>query len=180
MKFTVGVPGASVMRRILSSAFFVAGSLPIGPHRTGRRAERAGSLPELTTTREGHGGRLHDRRLAEPLRRGRRRLGRPRRAAVRGRVDQPRPDPGARPAQPRGVLAAELLAVGVASWTILAVIKLRRLRGDDGQPTYARYLSVVLSQAASLPFVVAGASLIPRAGGGLYWLVPGIVFALLE
>jgi modulator of FtsH protease len=84
------------------------------------------------------------------------------------------------PGQPRGVLAAELLAVGVASWTILAVIKLRRLRGDDGQPTYARYLSVVLSQAASLPFVVAGASLIPRAGGGLYWLVPGIVFALLE
>jgi hypothetical protein len=84
------------------------------------------------------------------------------------------------PGQPRGVLATELLAVGLASWTILAVIKLRRLRGDDGQPTYARYLSVVLSQAASLPFVVAGASLIPRAGGGLYWLVPGIVFALLE
>jgi hypothetical protein len=84
------------------------------------------------------------------------------------------------PGQPRGVLAAELLAVGLVSWTILAVIKLRRLRGGDGQPTYARYLSVVLSQAASLPFVVAGASLIPRAGGGLYWLVPGIVFALLE
>jgi hypothetical protein len=84
------------------------------------------------------------------------------------------------PGQPRGVLAAELLAVGLASWTILAVIKLSRLRGDDGQPTYARYLSVVLAQAASLPFVVAGASLIPRAGGGLYWLVPGIVFALLE
>jgi hypothetical protein len=84
------------------------------------------------------------------------------------------------PGQPRGVLAAELLAVGLVSWTILAVIKLRRLRGDDGQPTYARYVSVVLSQAASLPFVVAGASLIPRAGGGLYWLVPGIVFALLE
>lgn len=84
------------------------------------------------------------------------------------------------PGQPRGVLAAELLAVGLVSWAILAVIKLRRLRGDDGQPTYARYVSVVLSQAASLPFVVAGASLIPRAGGGLYWLVPGIVFALLE
>jgi hypothetical protein len=85
------------------------------------------------------------------------------------------------PGQPRGVLAAELLAVGLVSWTILAVIKLRGLRGgDDGQPTYARYLSLVLSQAASLPFLVAGASLIPQAGGGLYWLVPGIVFALLE
>jgi hypothetical protein len=45
---------------------------------------------------------------------------------------------------------------------------------------YARYLSLVLSHAASLPFLVAGASLIPGAGGGLYWLVPGIVFALLE
>jgi hypothetical protein len=29
------------------------------------------------------------------------------------------------PGQPRGVLAAELLAVGLASWSILAVIKLR-------------------------------------------------------
>jgi hypothetical protein len=32
---------------------------------------------------------------------------------------------------------------------------------------------------AVLPFLVAGVSLLLRAGGGLYWLVPGIVLCLV-
>jgi hypothetical protein len=85
------------------------------------------------------------------------------------------------PGQPRGVLAAELLVVGLGAWIILAVIKFKALRrSDDGQPVYARYISLGLSQAATLPCLVAGASLVPQAAGGLYWLVPGITFALLD
>jgi hypothetical protein len=30
-----------------------------------------------------------------------------------------------------------------------------------------------------LPFLVAGVSLLLQAGGGLYWLVPGVVLCLL-
>ena len=36
-----------------------------------------------------------------------------------------------------------------------------------------------MAQVPVLPFLVAGASLLLRAGGGLYWLVPGIVFCLV-
>ena len=34
------------------------------------------------------------------------------------------------------------------------------------------------SQLATLPVIVAGASLVSQRGGGLYWLVPGIVLLL--
>jgi len=36
-----------------------------------------------------------------------------------------------------------------------------------------------VTQAATLPVVVAGVSLLVGAGGGLYWLVPGVVFSLV-
>jgi hypothetical protein len=38
---------------------------------------------------------------------------------------------------------------------------------------------VVVTQAATLPVIVAGAALRARAGGGFYWLVPGLVLLLL-
>jgi hypothetical protein len=38
---------------------------------------------------------------------------------------------------------------------------------------------VVVTQAAILPMVVAGVSLLVEAGGGLYWLVPGVAFSLV-
>ena len=39
-------------------------------------------------------------------------------------------------------------------------------------------VGVVTSQLATLPVIVAGASLVSQRGGGLYWLVPGIVLLL--
>ena len=48
------------------------------------------------------------------------------------------------------------------------------------QPAYSRYASTAFSQVATLPFIVAGATLAFQAGGGLYWLVPGIAFTLLD
>ena len=38
---------------------------------------------------------------------------------------------------------------------------------------------VAMAQLAVLPFLVAGVSLLLRAGGGLYWLVPGVVMCLV-
>ena len=39
-------------------------------------------------------------------------------------------------------------------------------------------VGVVTSQLATLPVIVAGASLVAQRGGGLYWLVPAIVLLL--
>ncbi len=35
----------------------------------------------------------------------------------------------------------------------------------------------MLGEAAAIPFVVGAATLLADAGGGLYWVVPGVVFA---
>jgi len=37
----------------------------------------------------------------------------------------------------------------------------------------------LLSQLPTLPFVIAGLSLVVHAGGGLYWLVPGVVCSFI-
>jgi hypothetical protein len=47
------------------------------------------------------------------------------------------------------------------------------------QPRFVPVVSTVVTQAATLPLVVAGVSLLLRAGGGLYWLVPGMAFSLV-
>jgi hypothetical protein len=38
---------------------------------------------------------------------------------------------------------------------------------------------VVITQVAVLPLLAGGVSLLLRAGGGLYWLVPGVVLCLV-
>jgi hypothetical protein len=38
---------------------------------------------------------------------------------------------------------------------------------------------IVLAQGAVLPLLIAGVSLLLLTGGGLYWLVPGIVLRLV-
>jgi hypothetical protein len=84
------------------------------------------------------------------------------------------------PGQPRWVLGAEVLVVGVAAWSILTAIWIRALRAPiPNQPRFVPVVSVVVTQAATLPVVVAGVSLLVGAGGGLYWLVPGVAFSLV-
>jgi hypothetical protein len=59
-------------------------------------------------------------------------------------------------------------------------ISLRALRAPiPNQPRLVPVISVVVTQAATLPMVVAGVSLLLEAGGGLYWLVPGVAFSLV-
>ena len=84
------------------------------------------------------------------------------------------------PEQPRWVLGSEVLVVGIAAWSTVTGISLRGLRAPiPNQPRFVPLISVVVTQAATLPMVVAGVSLLVEAGGGLYWLVPGVAFSLV-
>jgi len=79
------------------------------------------------------------------------------------------------PEQPRWVLGGEVLVVGIVAWSTVTGISLRALRAPiPNQPRFVPLISVVVTQAATLPMVVAGVSLLLEAGGGLYWLVPGV------
>ena len=70
--------------------------------------------------------------------------------------------------------------VVIAGWSILTAIWIRALRAPiPNQPRFVPVISTVVIQAAILPIVVAGASLLLGAGGGLYWLVPGMAFSLV-
>jgi hypothetical protein len=59
---------------------------------------------------------------------------------------------------------------GIAAWSILTAIWIGALRAPiPNQPRFVPVISVV----------VAGVSLLLGAGGGLYWLVPGVAFSLV-
>ena len=79
------------------------------------------------------------------------------------------------PGQPLWVLGGEILATGLVVWIGTTIISARAGR----HPKEPRWLRDVITHGASLPVVLAGASLIAGTGGGFYWLVPGIVVAFV-
>jgi len=83
------------------------------------------------------------------------------------------------PDQPRVALGTELLVTGLLAWSILVVIHARAVHGGIGPSRPVLVARVAMAQLAVLPFLVAGVSLLLRAGGGLYWLVPGVVMCLV-
>jgi hypothetical protein len=83
------------------------------------------------------------------------------------------------PGQSSTVLGAELLGSGLAVWLIVVGIHVQAVRGHVAPSRTLLVRRIVLAQAAILPLMIGGVSLLLRAGGGLYWLVPGILLCLL-
>jgi len=52
---------------------------------------------------------------------------------------------------------------------------LRSLKDNDQRRPI---VSIVLAQLAAVPFVLAGITLVLGSLGGLYWLVPGLIFSI--
>jgi len=77
------------------------------------------------------------------------------------------------------VLGMELIVLGTVLW--LSTTRAQWLAahqnpyGSRGQ----RLLHFLLTQASSIPVLVAGGSLVVGVGGGLYWLVAAAVFSLV-
>ncbi len=82
------------------------------------------------------------------------------------------------PGQSAGVLGLELLVGGIA--LAFAVVRLPLIREGDGPPPRAwlatRWAIRILAVA---PLILGGASLMTSDGGGLYWVVAGVVFAIV-
>jgi hypothetical protein len=58
-------------------------------------------------------------------------------------------------------LGGEVLVVGLVAWSILTAIWIRALRAPvPDQPRWVPVLSMVVTQAATVPMVVAGVSLL--------------------
>jgi hypothetical protein len=80
--------------------------------------------------------------------------------------------------QPAVALGAELLAVAVVSG--MALFILDRRAGHATDQGVARYIERFSPNTITAVLVgVAGLTFLVKAGGGLYWLIPGAVASLL-
>jgi hypothetical protein len=80
------------------------------------------------------------------------------------------------PGQSRGVLASELLVVGLVFAALILELTRRSMASGDRQRVHAfsHWLQVGLG---TIPVVLGAVSLFAEAGGGLYWVAAGIVLA---
>lgn len=80
--------------------------------------------------------------------------------------------------QPTTAIGWELVAVAVACGTALVILDQRA--GHAHKPGAVRYVERFSpNMITSLLVGVSGVTLITRAGGGLYWLIPAVAASLL-
>jgi len=80
------------------------------------------------------------------------------------------------PGQSHGVLGIELLVIGMV--LAFAIVRLPLIGDPSGDKPRAWLISRWAVRIAALaPLIVGAASLVTSDGGGLYWIVAGIVFA---
>ena len=80
------------------------------------------------------------------------------------------------PSQSNEALGIEVLALALVSSGVIGRLE-RRSLPETPQPPSQVLLRIFLIVAATLPMIVGGASLVAESGGGLYWIVAGMVFA---
>jgi hypothetical protein len=84
------------------------------------------------------------------------------------------------PRQPPALVGGEVLLVGLGAWGIVSALHWGNLGKVEHEHRQSVTVQVVLGQIATLPFVIAGVALITRGAGGLYWIVPGIMFSFMD
>lgn len=83
------------------------------------------------------------------------------------------------PGQPRAVVGWELLLTGIAIGSSQLVIDARTPRSDEEKPLTwlsGRIFPVIASCGC---LAIAGATLLADTAGGLYWLVPSVLAAII-
>jgi hypothetical protein len=84
------------------------------------------------------------------------------------------------PGQPREQLGWELIGTGVLAWAAITFAQYRHSRGNPYVGKVQIWFDRVLVQMAALPVVLCGVSLLCGRGGGLYWLVAGVLLSFLS
>jgi hypothetical protein len=81
------------------------------------------------------------------------------------------------PGQGRTTVGTELLVEGIAITALVAAFTIRSRPGADQESHLLS--SMFIAAIGTLPFVVAGASMLAESGGGLTWAAAGIIAAIV-
>lgn len=78
------------------------------------------------------------------------------------------------------IVGLALLGIGLAAWItgLVIDIKVRLLTEKQYRPKYL--INMSLTQCALLPYIVSGLVVLCTGFGGLYWLVPGMLFSFIK
>lgn len=79
------------------------------------------------------------------------------------------------PGQSLTVFGIELLVIGMLDWIVVLTLQLRTRSQWDIEKARFYVQRIVLSQFATLPFIIAGLTVLLRGEGGLAWLAVGTI-----
>jgi hypothetical protein len=83
------------------------------------------------------------------------------------------------PGQPSAALGTELLVIGLATGTFMLVRDARTPMSEEESRATRLFARILPSVVSGTCLVLAGATLLAQAGGGLYWLVPAVLAAII-
>jgi hypothetical protein len=85
------------------------------------------------------------------------------------------------PAMAASALGVEVLSIALVAEAWVASIQIRSVRRLAGVVTPLNYAMRVLGgQFGLILLLIGGVSLLAQSGGGLYWVVPGMAFAMVS
>ncbi len=84
---------------------------------------------------------------------------------------------GLTPGIDSAVLGVLIAATGLIVWGVVTRARIRAF-GAPGPTLWQRIWAFGVTELATIPVVIAGASLIAGTGGGLYWLIVGVAFGI--
>jgi len=76
------------------------------------------------------------------------------------------------------LLGAEILVVSGVVWISVVAGKVKAPPPEDDWRN-AYYFNAVVGQVALIPFLICAVTLIAGSGGGLFWVVPGVILSLI-
>jgi len=85
------------------------------------------------------------------------------------------------PGQPLRLLALEILLIAAVSWAAQVAGQIHYRRSAKDHPLSWVLFRAIFTQAATLPFCIAGLGLLFGYGHlhALYWIVPGVIFSFV-
>ena len=81
------------------------------------------------------------------------------------------------PGQSMAVLGGELTLLGGFDWVAITLLQWAATKGNPYVTRRQKWVHGLLAQFSAVPLVVCGVSVLCWRGGGLYWLLPFVIFS---